>query len=208
LSETRRFIRRIIEYRNLGVEPTTIIAKGKMTAPKVYPIPIGSHSISPNLCVKGAAQAMEFYKQAFGAQELCRVPAPDGTLMCGAFKIGDSILFLYDQRPSFGVLGPNAIGETPVRISLYVEDVHALFNQAVKAGAIVRTPLEDQPWGDCYGVVRDPFGHSWGLAAHKQVSREAKRPKASSAKGAETKRNKRSQRAQGPFGSRLNPNIS
>ena len=159
-----------------------------METPKVNLIPQGSHTKSPSLYVKGAEHAMEFYKQAFGAQELCRVPAPDGTLMCGAFKIGDSILFLYDQSPSLGALGPNAIGGTPVLIHLYVEDADALFEQAVNAGASVRAPLEDQRWGDCYGVVQDPFGHSWGLASHKEVSHKAGLAKIVSANGAETKR--------------------
>jgi PhnB protein len=118
----------------------------KMTT-KVNPIPEGSHTITPHLCVKGAAQAIEFYKKAFNAEELCRVPSPD-------------------EVPQMGALGPKSIGGTPVRIHLYVEDVDALYNQAVKAGAEVGMPLTDQPWGDRYGTLTDPFGHSWGLATH------------------------------------------
>jgi PhnB protein len=135
---------------------------------KVNPIPEGSHTITPHLCVKGAAEAIEFYKKAFNAEELCRVPGPDGsTLMHAAVKIGDSILFIYDEVPQMGgALGPKSIGGTPVRIHLYVEDVDALYNQAVKAGAEIGMPLADQPWGDRYGALTDPFGHSWGLATH------------------------------------------
>jgi PhnB protein len=134
---------------------------------KVNPIPEGSHTITPHLCVKGAAQAIEFYKKAFNAEELCRVPSPDGNMLIhSAVKIGDSVLFLYDEVPQMGALGPKSIGGTPVRIHLYVEDVDALYNQAVKAGAEVGMPLTDQPWGDRYGTLTDPFGHSWGLATH------------------------------------------
>ncbi|MFZ0502135.1 MAG: VOC family protein [Chthoniobacterales bacterium] len=134
---------------------------------KVNPIPEGSHTITPHLCVKDAAQAIEFYKKAFSAEELCRVPSPDGsTLIHAAVKIGDSILFLYDEVPQMGALGPKSIGGSPVRIHLYVADVDSLYDQAVKAGAEVGMPLENQPWGDRYGTLTDPFGHSWGLASH------------------------------------------
>jgi PhnB protein len=134
---------------------------------KVNPIPQGSHTITPHLCVNGAAEAIEFYKKAFNAKELSRVPSPDGTkLIHAGIKIGDSILFLYDEVPQFGALGPKSIGGTPVRIHLYVEDADSLYNQAVKAGAEIGMPLANQPWGDRYGTLTDPFGHSWGLATH------------------------------------------
>jgi PhnB protein len=144
---------------------------------KVNPIPEGSHTITPHLCVKGAAQAIEFYKKAFNAEELCRVPSPGGsTLMHAAVKIGDSILFLYDEVPQMGAVGPKSIGGSPVRIHLYVEDVDRLYDQAVKAGAEVGMPLTNQPWGDRYGTLTDPFGHSWGLASHvEDVSLEEMR---------------------------------
>jgi uncharacterized glyoxalase superfamily protein PhnB len=136
---------------------------------KVNPIPEGMHSITPHLCVKDAGQAIDFYKKAFNAEEICRVPSPDGsTLLHAAVKIGDSTLFLYDEVPKMGALGPKSIGGTPVRIHLYVEDVDALYEQAVKAGAEVEMAPADQPWGDRYGVLTDPFGHSWGLATHKE----------------------------------------
>ena len=134
---------------------------------KVNPIPEGSHTITPHLCVQGAAQAIDFYKKAFNAEEICRIPSPDGsTLIHSAVKIGDSILFIYDEVPQMGALGPKSIGGSPVRIHLYVEDVDSLYEQAVKAGAEIGMPLADQPWGDRYGTLTDPFGHSWGLATH------------------------------------------
>lgn len=134
---------------------------------KVNPIPEGTHTITPHLCVKGAAQAIEFYKKAFNAEEICRVPSPDGSVLVhAAVKIGDSILFLYDEIPQMGALGPKSIGGTAVRIHLYVEDVDSLYEQAAKAGAEIDMPLADQPWGDRYGTLTDPFGHSWGLATH------------------------------------------
>jgi PhnB protein len=136
---------------------------------KVNPIPEGMHTITPHLCVKGAAQAIDFYKKAFNAEEICRVPSPDGSMLIhAAVKIGDSTLFLYDEVPQMGALGPKSIGGTSVRIHLYLEDVDAIYDQAVNAGAEVVMPTADQPWGDRYGVLTDPFGHSWGLATHKE----------------------------------------
>jgi uncharacterized glyoxalase superfamily protein PhnB len=136
---------------------------------KVNPIPEGMHTITPHLCVKGAAQAIEFYQKAFNAEEICRVPSPDGGMLIhSAVKIGDSVLFIYDEVPQMGALGPKSIGGTSVRIHLYLEDVDAIYDQAVKAGAEVVMPPADQPWGDRYGVLTDPFGHSWGLATHKE----------------------------------------
>jgi PhnB protein len=150
----------------LVLQPTTQYRRIKMTT-KVNPIPAGSHTVTPHLCVKGAGQAIEFYKKAFNAEELCRIPSPDGSMLIhSAVKIGDSILFIYDEVPQMGALGPKSLGGSPVRIHLYVEDVDSLYNQAVKAGAEVGMPLADQPWGDRYGTLTDPFGHSWGLATH------------------------------------------
>jgi PhnB protein len=132
-------------------------------------VPEGYRTLTPHLVVKGASQAIEFYKKAFGAEEIARVPGPDGkSLMHAAIKIGDSRLFLVDEFPEMGSLGPHSIGGTPVSIHVYVEDVDTVFNQAVAAGAQVRMPLADMFWGDRYGLVTDPFGHSWSLATHKE----------------------------------------
>jgi uncharacterized glyoxalase superfamily protein PhnB len=135
---------------------------------RVRPVPSGFHTLTPHLVVKGASQAIEFYKKAFGAEELVRMPGPDGkSIMHADLKIGDSHLFLVDEAPQMGCRGPQNIGATPVTIHMYVEDVDAAFGKAVAAGAQVSMPLADMFWGDRYGVLTDPFGHSWSLATHK-----------------------------------------
>ena len=132
-------------------------------------IPEGFHTLTPHLIVKGASEAIEFYKKAFSAEELCRMPGPDGnSIMHAELKIGDSRLFLVDEFPQMGARGPNGIGGTPVTIHVYVEDVDTVFNQAVAAGAKVRMPLDNAFWGDRYGQLIDPFGHQWSLATHKE----------------------------------------
>jgi PhnB protein len=142
--------------------------KRKMTN-RINPIPAGFHTLTPHLVVKGASQAIEFYKKAFGAEEIGRLPGPDGkSLMHASIKIGDSPLFLVDEMPQMGSLGPHGLGGTPVTIHVYVEDVDAVFSQAVAAGAQVRMPLADMFWGDRYGLLTDPFGHSWSVASHKR----------------------------------------
>jgi len=132
-------------------------------------VPEGHHTITPHLVVKGATQAIDFYKKAFGAKELHRHAGPDGSsIMHAALQIGDSRLFLNDEFPGMGVTSPLAMGGTPVTIHLYVEDVDAVFGQAVQAGAQVVMPLADQFWGDRYGMVIDPFGHRWSIASQVQ----------------------------------------
>ena len=135
---------------------------------QVKPIPEGFHTVIPHLVIKGAAEAIEFYKKAFGATEMMRLPGPDGKLMHGSVKIGDSVVFLVDENPQWGASGPQALGGTPVTIHLYVEDVDAAFNQAVEAGATAKMPPSDMFWGDRYGWLIDPFGHNWSLATRKQ----------------------------------------
>jgi PhnB protein len=148
----------------------TITSKrGEQLKNRIKPVPDGYHTLTPHLVVKGAGQAIKFYKKAFGAEEISRVPGPDGkSLMHAELKIGDSRLFLVDEFPEMGCRGPLGIGGTPVTIHMYVEDVDAVFNKAVAAGAQVRMPLEDMFWGDRYGKVADPFGHEWSLATHKE----------------------------------------
>jgi PhnB protein len=132
-------------------------------------IPDGYHTITPHLVVKGANQAIEFYRKAFGARETSRITGPDGqSVLHAELVIGDSRLFLADEVPGMGCLGPQSTGGSPVTIHLHTEDVDALFNQAVAAGAQVRMPLADMFWGDRYGVVADPFGHQWSFASHKE----------------------------------------
>ena len=142
--------------------------------PQVKPIPEGLHTLTPHLIVKGAARAIEFYKRAFGAEEV--VPAsttPDGKVMHAHLRIGDSQFFMADEFPGGNARSPQSLGGTPVVFHIYVEDVDALWSRAVAAGVKVTMPLGDQFWGDRYGQVEDPFGHHWALATRKeQVSRE------------------------------------
>jgi uncharacterized glyoxalase superfamily protein PhnB len=131
------------------------------------------HTVTPHLVCAGAADAIEFYKQAFGAEEFMRLPGQDGRLMHAAVRIGDSVVMLVDEMPEWNCLGPKAIGNTAVTIHLMVDDVDAMFAQAVTAGATVKMPVADMFWGDRYGMVTDPFGHQWSIATHvRDVSPE------------------------------------
>jgi len=132
------------------------------------PIPEGYHTATPYLVVKGAASAIEFYKKAFGATELMRMADPSGRVMHAEIKIGNSPIMLADEFPEMGARSPQAYGGSPVSIFLYVEDVDALANQAIAAGAKVLMPVQDQFWGDRYGKLADPFGHVWSVATHKE----------------------------------------
>ena len=143
-----------------------------MTAP-VNAIPKDMHTITPHLVCDGAADAIEFYKKAFNAVEDARMQTPDGKIMHAMLTIGDSHLMLVDEFPDYGSIGPNKLKGTPVTLHMYVQDVDQAFAQAVAAGATVKMPLENQFWGDRYGIVTDPFGHSWSLASHvKDVTPE------------------------------------
>jgi PhnB protein len=137
-----------------------------MSESAVKAIPDGMHSLTPHLVCAGAAEAIEFYKKAFGAVEQMRVPTPDGKLMHASVKIGDSVLMLMDEMPNYGALGPNALKGSPVTIHLAAEDVDALIERAVAAGAKLVMPAADMFWGDRYGQVDDPFGHHWSIATH------------------------------------------
>jgi uncharacterized glyoxalase superfamily protein PhnB len=133
---------------------------------QVKAIPEGMHTATPHICCAGAANAIEFYKKAFGATEMMRMPGPDGRLMHGCIKIGDSMIFLVDEMPEWGALGPKALKGTPVTIHLQVENVDAVVKRAVDEGAKVIMPVDDMFWGDRYGLVEDPFGHRWSVATH------------------------------------------
>nr|WP_315256409.1 VOC family protein [uncultured Duganella sp.] len=131
------------------------------------------NSITPHLVCEGAADAIEFYKKAFDAIELMRLPGENGRIMHAALKIGDSTLMLADDFPDYGGLGPKALKGSPVTLHLYSPDVDAAFKQAVEAGASVRMEVADMFWGDRYGQVTDPFGHHWSIATHvKDVTPE------------------------------------
>jgi PhnB protein len=137
-------------------------------ATAVKPIPDGYHTVTPYLIIKGAADALEFYKKAFGATELFRMAQPDGKIGHAEIKIGDSPIMLADEFPEMGYRSPQSLGGSPVSILLYVEDVDGLFNQAVGAGAKIDKPLEDKFYGDRGGSLVDPFGHIWHIATHKE----------------------------------------
>lgn len=133
------------------------------------PIPEGHHSVTPYLVVKDAARAIEFYKQAFGAQEVDRMPGPGGKgIMHAEIKIGDSRLMLSDEFPGAGCASPQSLGGTTCQMFIYVPDVDAAYKQAISAGATSGMPPSDMFWGDRFGKLSDPFGHQWGLATHKE----------------------------------------
>jgi len=136
---------------------------------QIKAVPDGFHTLTPHLVVKGASQAIEFYKKAFGAEEIKRLPGPDGqSLIHAELKIGNSRLLLVDEFPEMDCRGPKSVGGSPVSIHMFVEDADAAFDKALAAGAEVRMPLADQFWGDRYGVLTDPFGHIWSIATHKE----------------------------------------
>jgi PhnB protein len=134
--------------------------------PKVKPVPEDMPAVTPHLVCEGAASAIEFYKKAFGAKEVARLPGPDGKLMHAQITINGAPIMLVDDFPDWGSLGPKALKGSPVTIHLYVENVDAVVAQAVKAGATVTMEVADQFWGDRYGRVVDPFGHHWSIATH------------------------------------------
>ena len=126
--------------------------------------PDGFTSLTPLVVVSPAAQAIDFYTRAFGAEEVSRMAGPDGSIMHAEIRIGDSIVMLGEENEEWGTLSPLSTKGNPGSLHIYVPDVDAAFARAVGAGATVRYPLEDAFWGDRYGKVTDPFGHEWGLA--------------------------------------------
>jgi PhnB protein len=133
---------------------------------KTKSIPEGYHTATPYLIIKGAAKAIEFYKKAFGAQEMMRMAQPDGRIGHAEIKIGDSPIMIADEFPEMGARSPQSLGGSPVSILLYVEDVDAFAKQAVTAGTKVVRPVKDQFYGDRSGSFEDPFGHQWHIATH------------------------------------------
>jgi PhnB protein len=134
----------------------------------VKAIPDGYHSVTSYLIVRGAAKAIEFYKEAFNATELFRMADPSGKIGHAEIMIGDSPVMLSDEHPDMGVVGPETLGGTSSSHLIYVEDVDRQFQQAVNAGATILRPLKDQFYGDRSGTLRDPFGHQWTIATHKE----------------------------------------
>jgi PhnB protein len=140
---------------------------------KVEPIPDGYHTIIPYLSIKGAADAIEFYKKAFGATESMRLAQPDGRIGHAELQLGDSRVMLADEFPEMDFRSPLSMGGSPVHIHMYVDSVDTVVNRAVAAGAKVIRPVQDQFYGDRTGTVADPYGHVWHVATHTEdVSRE------------------------------------
>jgi PhnB protein len=132
----------------------------------VKPIPDGYPQVTPYLCVDGAQAAIEFYSAVLGAKERMHMPGPDGKIAHAELQLGESVIMLSDEFPEMDVRGPRSVGGTPVMISVYVEDVDAVFDAAVAAGATARRPVENQFYGDRTGQFEDPFGHRWSVATH------------------------------------------
>jgi PhnB protein len=142
-------------------------------ASKVKPIPDENRGITPYLVVKGAAKAMDFYQKAFGAKEIMRFNQPDGRVGHAEMQVGDARFMLADEFPEMNIFSPQTLGGTSTYFLLYVEDVDAVFNRAVTAGARVDKPVQDQVYGDRNGTIVDPFGHKWTIATHiEDVSSE------------------------------------
>jgi PhnB protein len=150
-----------------------------MTEPAVRPVPEGIHTLTPHIVVRGAARAAEWYAEALGAEEQSRIPVPGGKPMSVELRFGDSTVMVADEFPEMGVLSPESVGGTYGALHLATEDVDALWERALGAGAEVFHPLEDTFWGDRFGQIVDPFGHRWGLAQrvrevpHEEVVRAA-----------------------------------
>ncbi len=137
-----------------------------MAEKALKPIPEGFHSVTPYLCVNGAAQAIEFYKEAFGATERMRMEAPGGKIGHAELEIGDSRIMLSDPFPQASTRPPKELGGTSASVFMYVEDGDEVGKRAVDAGATVTMEVADQFWGDRFGTITDPFGHVWSIATH------------------------------------------
>src|SRR5262245_38154414 len=146
--------------RSLSLEDSSMSA--------VKHIPDGHHTLPPHLVGPDAAKALGFYAEAFGGEEMFRMPGPGGVVMHAEFKVGDSTVMLGEETPDQGALSPKSIGGSPVTLMLYVKDVDASFARANKAGCAVKMPPTDMFWGDRYCKVEDPFGHHWAIATHKE----------------------------------------
>ena len=151
-------------------------------ATKVKPIPEGYHTVTPYLTVRNAARAIDFYKRAFGAREVTRMEGPQGKIGHAELKIGDSMIMLADEMPGMGNRSPESLGGSCSGLFLYVENVDSVYDQAVSAGAKPDQRPADMFWGDRYGKLTDPFGHSWSVATHKEdVAPEEMRKRAQEA---------------------------
>ena len=159
--------RKAVKAKSAAKKTKRPVKKTKRATSKpkgVQRVPQHMHTITPHLVLNGANDAIEFYQKAFGAVEHYRMPMPDGKLMHSEIQIGNSVFFMNDEM--MGAKSPQSLGGSPVVIHLQVEDVDGLWNQAVAAGCQVAMPLADMFWGDRYGMLIDPFGHTWSMASH------------------------------------------
>jgi uncharacterized glyoxalase superfamily protein PhnB len=141
---------------------------GRAKPLKAQPVPKGYHTVTPYLVCRDASRAIDFYKRALGAKEKVRMPGPGGKVMHAELRVGDSMVMLCDEMPEMGAKSPEAYGGSPMTVFLYVKNVDQAFSKATAAGAAVVMPVQDMFWGDRYGRVRDPFGHEWQMATHKE----------------------------------------
>ncbi|HEX4387138.1 MAG TPA: VOC family protein [Steroidobacteraceae bacterium] len=130
------------------------------------PIPDGYHTVTPYLIINGASDAIDFYKRAFGATEIMRMPDPKGRIGHAEIRVGDSVIMMADEHHEMGYRGPRSLGGTSVSILLYVDNVDTVFDRAIKAGAKAQRPVADQFYGDRMGTLEDPFGHVWTIGTH------------------------------------------
>ena len=155
-----------------------------MSIPNVRPIPEDMHTLTPHLVCANPLQAIDYYKRAFGAHEGTTLLSPDGKLMHGLIRIGDSAVMLTEENKAWGALGPGTLGGSPVTLHLYVKDVDATFAKAVAEGGTEKMAPADMFWGDRYAAVIDPFGHIWSIATHiKNVTPEEMKAAVSSMGG-------------------------
>jgi PhnB protein len=151
--------------------------KARAKVAPLPPIPPGFRTVTPYLTVEGGVAALEFYKKAFGAVELARTTTPDGKLVHGRLRIGDSIIMLSDAFPGARTSAPARLGSTTVTLHLYAKDVDSLWERAIRAGAVPTMPLDNQFWGERYGQLSDPFGHHWSLSMQVRMTASERKTK-------------------------------